>query len=202
MFYIPFVTYHTNNNTIMKKTILILLLSVSASCFLACDTPFSCYNHDLYSITNNTDKDVALMVIIDGCINDSPDFTIEDTVLYLAGNGNTYTYKSFTIISHPGESIDTAIYIMMGEEDCDGKDRPHYLYYTYGNGARVYNLTDTTSIELLYQPYENPWFDFVWYNYCPKYVNHYHLTMTNDKLSEMQKDYSMLTRFADYYSQQ
>ena len=185
-----------------KKTIIMFLLSVSAFCFWACDTPFSCYNHDLYSITNNTDNDVALMVIIFGCINDSPDFVIEDTVSYLDGNGNTCYYNSFTVISHPGELIDTAIYIMQSESDCYGNDEPHHLMHPYYICARVYNLTDTTSIDLRGQPYDNPWFDFVWYNYCPKYVNHYHLTMTNDKLSEMQKDYSMLTRFADYYSQQ
>ena len=97
--------------------------------------------------------------------------------------------------------------VMNGEKVCvitrqpprDNTTHCEQLHVLY-RGCNVYNLTDTTCL------LSESWYSYPLKKYCISTTNYdektshqYVLNITDEMLGEMQKDYSMLEKFPEYY---
>lgn len=188
----------------MRKISKIILIATIPFSVASCDPDgYICTIIDEYTVTNATGKTVALTIGKRNYepISHIPESVALDTVFWTGNNGQRMHTFHFTFIFPPGETLNTdTLRLCDTERRCNGKPTQHTSQYWYNDGTWIYNLTDTTSIDFLCSPYDNPWFETSWGMRDLTYINRHQLTVTDSLVGLMRKDYSMLERFADYYS--
>lgn len=202
-----------------KTTILILAILIGFLLYTSCD-PFRerypCKSHEEWVAENKTSKEIILEYVdrhgthfsqsdldeLYEYINQTP----YDTFVVIYGNPQMYFLGVQFLISGVSEAT---TYILE-------KASPYSYYGRCGekpssNGSiwetYIYNLTDTTEFDLsgrIGDGYtgSEPFTSLQWYYDTATdttYVYCY-LTIDSSSLAAMHKDYTMLEKFADYYS--
>ena len=182
----------------------------------SCDPVSVCGANDVHIVSNETDKTMAYEVVVS---YPSHEIIIHDTAHCISYIDTTYRYVNETYtrtdywnyvlcsIDKRVDSIESFTVVMTpymdNYENCNGT-RARYYNLT---GPAVYNLTDTMSIK----GGHTGLFDGI----LGKYVsvttapgggnvktNYCHLHITDELLGEMEKDYSMLEKFPEFYGAQ
>ena len=187
----------------MKKYTFLLLLFCPL--LIACDPfgendPYRYQRQDIFSIENETGLDVCVEIQArypmpgPGCdfiqINKKYSDICNVFKVYTDAHIGYATAISMNL-SHG--RYDSIISVVLDHSDV--VITPHRHAY---DDIIIYNFEDTTSYMLQGAPYHSEWMTFEWVD-DGNSVNQIELIITDSLMSLLEKDYSMIEKYSDYY---